>query len=149
VPRLFADSSTSAQWLINGASILAALGLSNLVIFLFRRKGELVALDRTSSSPLLESQGAFIDRLARAETVALERVRSLEGEMVSRDHEFAQQLQRCNALTARLTATVTGLRVELDLVTLELNELRHRLKLEPRQPTTHIPPTTPTTPPAP
>lgn len=98
--------------------------LVQLVIFLLRRRSELHALDRTSSKPLLEEQGAFIDRLAAAETKALARVALLEQKIDAMTLDFAERMQMANTERNRLVAQMASLQSELDMARTQVETLR-------------------------
>lgn len=120
-----------ASTVITAVSVLTSVGVVQLVIFLIKRKSELSALDRTSSKPLLEEQGAFIDRVVAAETKASLRVAELEIELKRRSDEFIINLERVTEQNRRLVHEVSSLRTDVDVARLQLDSLRRRLNLAP------------------
>jgi uncharacterized protein YhaN len=114
-------------FLLQILAIAVGGGMVQLIIFLLRRRGELHALDRTSSKPLLEEQGAFIDRLATAETKALARVAMLETRVESMTMDFAEKLQVSNRERQRIVAELASVRSELDICRAQVEVLRRKI----------------------
>lgn len=107
--------------LVTGGSIV------QLIIFLIRRRSELGALDRTSSKPLLEEQGAFIDRLAAAETKALARVSTLENRIELMTLDFAEKMNISSIERQRLSSNLAAVRSDLDTALAQIDNLRIQL----------------------
>jgi hypothetical protein len=109
-------------------AIVVGSGMVQLLIFLLKRRGELSALDRTSSKPLLEGQGAFIDRLAAAEIKALARVSVLEARIEAMTLDFAEKMQISNAERHRMAVQLAELRSDLDVARAQIEGLRAELR---------------------
>jgi hypothetical protein len=99
-----------------------------LIIFLFKRRAELQALDRTSAAPLFEAQNALVDRLAAAEVKALGRVTALEEQLRVRDLEYTATLETGNRERARLTSELATLRTEVDISRRQITDLTGQLQ---------------------
>lgn len=108
--------------LVMGGSVV------QLVIFLIRRRSELSALDRTSSKPLLEEQGAFIDRLTAAEAKERSRVTVLEARIEAMTIDFAERMRISNNERQRMIGEIASLRSDLDIARAQIESLQTELR---------------------
>jgi chromosome segregation ATPase len=117
-----------AQMLLGIITVATGGSLVQLVIFLIKRRATLSALDTEATAPLLEQQGALVDRLAAAELKALKRVESLEEQQRARDQEFTATMEISNRERARLNSEVASLRTEVDIARRQIADLTDQLR---------------------
>jgi hypothetical protein len=122
-------ATNPTQFFLQVAALVTGGGLVQLLIFLLRRRSDLSALDRTSSKPLLEEQGAFVDRLVASETKAQTRIDALEAQRDADSKDFAERVRLVTRENKRLSAEVARVRVDLDIALGQVEELRRQLRL--------------------
>jgi hypothetical protein len=118
----------TAELILGIITVATGGSLVQLAIFLMRRKGELKALDTTATVPLIEQQGAFVDRVAAANELLTKQLKESDERQKAELKEFTAQLERSSEERDRLANDVARMRTELGIRGRQIETLESQLQ---------------------
>lgn len=134
---------TAAQFIIGIMTVFLGGGATQLMMYVFRHRKEMKALDRTSAAQLLTSSSEFAARL-QADSVSLRQeldkartdIAQLQQDRQAERRNLIAQLQRANEENNRLQSMVVQLRTDLNIANEQIRRLEDTLRSKVRKRTT-------------
>jgi chromosome segregation ATPase len=105
------------------ATAVASTALAPLTIYIFSRRSQLKALERTSAAQHLTGQAEIIEQLSTSLATALDRVTTLEGELRTQSESFTATIETSHTERRRIASELASVQTHLFVAQQQVIEL--------------------------